>query len=63
MRGFRAVQTVTGKFKAQAQDGGQCLHLHRTTAAAQRCAAQLNKPTPQPGTPRGAYDYAAGYHD
>lgn len=53
----------TTRFRARNEAGAQCLHFHRTERAAQKCADQLNQPTPMPGTPQGAYEAAAGYHD
>lgn len=50
-------------WKAWNDTGASCLHEHRSERAAQRCCDALNKPTPTPGTPRGAYDHAAGYHE
>jgi Mn-dependent DtxR family transcriptional regulator len=50
-------------WKAADDTGACCLHEHASERTAQRCCDQLNKPTLCPGTPRGAYEYAAGYHD
>jgi hypothetical protein len=53
----------TTRFRARNEAGAVCLHLHRTERAAQRCADRLNGPTPGFGTPQGAWDAAAGYHE
>lgn len=51
-------------WKARNDTGAQCLHLHQSPAAAQRCADKCNRPTRLAlATPQSAYDYAAGYHE
>lgn len=67
-RGFTIIYSCPrkwycGHYKAQVPSGGRCLHLHRKPDPAWRCAERLARPTPGAGTPQGAYDHAAGYHD
>ena len=61
---FEASYVETWKrWQAINRAGVHCLHGHRTERTAAVCAQGLNKPTPMPGTPQGAWDAAAGYHD
>lgn len=50
-------------WSAENDRGARCLHRHRSFDAAAKCAAACNQPTPLAGTPQGAYEHAAGYHD